>query len=58
MAETPPIRPEPPTERRGGYPANGAKVGELPKPPKQATVSPTPEPPGHADDTQAASQES
>jgi hypothetical protein len=52
MAETPPIRPEPPTERRGGYPANGAKVGELPKPPKQATVSPTTEPAAEqADDT-------
>ena len=57
MAETSPIRPEPPTERRGGYPANGAKVGELPKPPKQATVSPTAEPAaGQADDT--ASQDS
>ena len=52
MAETPPIRPEPPTERRGGYPANGAKVGELPKPPKQATVSPSAEPAaGQAEDT-------
>jgi len=57
MAETAPIRPEPPTERRGGYPANGAKVGELPKPPKQATVSPTTDPAaGHAENT--ASQES
>jgi hypothetical protein len=52
MAETPPIRPEPPTERRGGYPANGAKVGELPKPPKEATVSPTEKPAaGQAEDT-------
>jgi hypothetical protein len=57
MAETPPIRPEPPTERRGGYPANGAKVGELPKPPKQATVNPATEPAiGQAEDT--ASQDS
>jgi hypothetical protein len=55
MAETSPLRPEPPTERRGGYPANGAKVGELPKPPKQATVSPDATPvDGPADDPQAA----
>ena len=54
MADTSPIRPDPPTERRGGYAANGAKVGELPKPPKQATVSPTAEPvEGQADDPQA-----
>ena len=57
MADTSPIRPEPPTERRGGYAANGAKVGELPKPPKQATVSPTTEPAdGRADDTAAGQQ--
>jgi hypothetical protein len=48
MADTSSVRPEPPTERPGGYPANGAKVGELPKPPKQATVSPAKEPTGHA----------
>ena len=55
MADTSPIRPEPPTERRGGYAANGAKVGDLPKPPKQATVGPTAEPvDGQADEPQAA----
>ena len=39
-------RPDQPTERPGGYPANGAKVGDLPKPPKEATVpAPDPVPP-------------
>jgi hypothetical protein len=45
MAESsPPVRPDPPTERRGGYPANGVKIGDLPKPPKEATVGPAANP--------------
>lgn len=58
MAATSPVRPEPPTERRGGYAANGAKVGELPKPPKEATVSPAADPATAASETPEASQES
>ena len=42
MAESSSVRPDPPTERRGGYPANGVKIGELPKPPKEATVGSSP----------------
>ena len=53
MAESSSARPDPPTERRGGYAANGVKVSDLPKPPKEATVNPSADPASGASATTA-----